>query len=170
MSQLDLSQISLILPGISTIVAIVAPVITSIWTIKSQEKMKKLEMYSPRVYDALAELSRTYSKLNRGNNAPNDDESQMALYMAAQSHYYEFMASCYKVMSLVPGAEIHEHISVLLTDIRQFAYSPNRVHDDQFSQLVSEINEYILTLKIKKPRRSAKNRIKKGDIRYCNKH
>lgn len=47
------SDITVIMTSVTALAAIVAPVITAIYSGKTQEQMKRTELYSPRVYDEL---------------------------------------------------------------------------------------------------------------------
>lgn len=148
MAKIDWSVISTIASTATALVAIVAPVVTSFLANKSQERMKKMEVYIPRVYDALAEMTEAYGNLTRIDTS-HDEESYNKLYLLAVERCQEFEAACYKVMSLVPGENIQRHIAALLQDIGHSALMPSSEHDKIFCQLISEVHQYLLTSKVK---------------------
>ena len=155
MQEIDWSVVSTVISSITAVIAIVAPVVSSVVTVKSQERMKKNELYTPRVYDALAEMSLKYSQLPR-RSAATDVEAREAERLEALARISEFSAACYTVMSLIPGKEIQQQIMDLLASF-DTSLSPNRNEDKMFCQLISDINEYLRTSKIKKPKQYAKN-------------
>lgn len=144
MSEIDWSVVSAITSAVAAISAIVAPVITAVFTLRSQERMKKQELYSPRVYDALAEMSEAYSSLIRKDYSGEDMDT---VYMRALEKFSHFTASCYKVMALIPDEDIHGKISKLLMD-QQTVY-PSVLHDAAFLEIMADINASLHSGKIK---------------------
>lgn len=148
MQEIDYSVVSAVMSSATAVIAIVAPVISSIITVRSQERMKRNELYTPRVYNALAEMSLRYSQLPRYPTA-TDDEAMRAEYLEALNKHREFMAACYTVMSLIPGEGIQQQITDLLSSF-EGSLSPNSSHDKMYCKLMNDINEYLRTSKIKK--------------------
>lgn len=148
MQGIDWSIVSTVISSVTAVIAIVAPVISSIITMKSQERMKKHELYTPRVYDALAEMSLKYSQLPRRSTATDRDAYHVE-YLEALNKHQEFMASCYTVMSLIPGEGIQQQITDLLNSF-EGSLSPSGNQDKMFCLLMNDINEYLRTSKIKK--------------------
>lgn len=144
MSEIDWSVVSAITSAVAAISAIVAPVITAVFTLRSQERIKKQELYSPRVYDALAEMSEAYSSLIRKDYSGDDSN---AVYARGYERFGHFTASCYKVMALIPDEDIHSKISALLMD-RQTAF-PSAWHDTAFLEIMSDINASLHSGKLK---------------------
>ena len=129
MSEIDWSVVSAITSAVAAISAIVAPVITAVFTLRSQERIKKQELYSPRVYDALAEMSEAYSSLIRKDCSGDDTD---AVYARGYERFGHFTASCYKVMALIPGAAF-----------------PSVWHDTAFLEIMSDINASLHSGKLK---------------------
>lgn len=154
MQEIDWPVVSTVVSSVTAVIAIVAPVATSILTIKAQERMKKMELYSPRVYDALAEMSLRYSRLIRGS-ASRSEEEWRTEYSEATNRLQEFRAASYTVMSLVPGKGIQKQILDLLNSF-DHSLSPDKRQDEMFSQLMNDINEYMLTSKVKDKKQSTK--------------
>lgn len=157
MPDFDWSVFSSIMSSITAVVAIVAPVITSIITIKSQERMQKNELYLPKVYEALANMAKTYASLHRHSTA-SDDDGKNKEYLDALDRYHEFAAASYVVMSLLPGECIQQQISSLVRSLDTHC-SPTRDEDTMFYQLMDDINDYLRTSKIKKEKRCAKDKV-----------
>lgn len=137
------SDITVIMTSVTAVAAIVAPVITAIYSAKSQERMKRAELYSPRVYDALAEMSKAYSQLSRGDDITDDAESATKARKKATIAYYEFVGAAYKVMSLIPKESIQAQISQLLTELEQYSYFPSERHDELFRHLMRDITKFL---------------------------
>lgn len=148
--EINWSLISTIVSAVTAIIAIVAPVITSIQATKSQERMKKMELFSPRVYDALAEMVKAYAELNHFDLPADGFDTQMILTKEASERCQIFSAASLKVMSLVPSAQVQKHISGLLADIGNTTYSPSPEHDKIFFQLIADVNAYLLAPKSRK--------------------
>ena len=157
MPETDWSIVSTVMSCITAVVAVVAPVVSSIVSVKAQERMKKNEVYMPRVYDALAEVSLKYSRLIRKSTAC-DNEAMHAEYLEALNRYHEFAAACYTLMSLVPGEGIQQQIAELLACF-DGSLSPYAKHDKMFYQLMNDINDYLRTSKIKKPKQQTKEHV-----------
>ena len=156
--EINWSLISTIASTITAIIAIVAPVITSIFTAKSQERMKKMELFSPLIYDAVAELVKTYAELRQFVPPTEDSDAQYAFIEAATGRCNKFRAACFKVMSLVPTPQVQEHITNLLAEIGNTVLSPDSRHDQIFYQLIADVNAYHLGPKARK----VKNKIRKA--------
>lgn len=150
MPAFDWSIITALAPYAATLAAVVAPVITTVCTTRSQERSKNMEMYSPRVYDALDELAKTYSYMTRCYVAEGNQAEQERLYLSSRAKYENFMTACHKLLSLVPGADVQQKIFALLTAIRQDGFFISPKHDEQFLALLSSVNSYMLTLRAKK--------------------
>ena len=109
--------------------------------------MKKMELFSPRVYDGLAEMVKTYAKLKRLDPPTYESDTLMALTQEAFVRCQEFSAACLKVMSLVPTAQVQKYVADLLADIGNTTFVPDARHDKIFFQLIAEVNEYLLAPK-----------------------
>lgn len=138
MPEVDWSIISAIASSVTAIIAIIAPAITTVCTIRSQERIKKQELYSPRVYDALAEMSESFASLTRKDYSGEDGDK---VYMCALEKFNCFSTACYKVLALIPDKDIHQKISRLLTD-RQAVY-PTPHHDALFIEIMADINAFL---------------------------
>lgn len=155
MKNVDWSLVSAIISAVTALAAIIAPVVSAIYTVKSQARTKRMESYSARVYDALAELSRTYGALSRHSAYYDDDtEKQRQMYNLAVASAADFRAACYKVLSLVPGPVVQDKINHLLRHIGTNYFSPRRDDDRIYCELMDDINEYLLTLKVKKKKQN----------------
>ena len=145
---MDLATVSVALSSVTALAAVIVPGICTYFTIRSQMKIKKMELYAPRVYDALAEMSAAYSQLSR-NTDPKFGEYKEPDYTEASQKFHHFMSSCYRVMSLVPD----EHIGLMITDllnlITQAGFSSTAFTDPKFYQIMEAISKFIRTRKLR---------------------
>lgn len=156
LSKIDWSLVSAIVSSATAIIAIAAPVLTSILASKSQVRIKKMELYNERVYDALADMSNAYAALDTRDTSFGDKNIQREQYLLAMKRCSEFKASCYKLLSLVPLKSVQGKIEHLLKDIGYSTLSPLKEHDQIFYDLAKEVNDYIHSekSKSKKPKAS----------------
>lgn len=141
------SDIFYIISSLTTVTAIVTPAITTIYTAKSQERVKKAEMYSPRVYDALSDMAKAYSLLMRGEKLPEAESDRQPFYDQAINAYYNFSGTAYTVMALISDKNIQSKITNLITEIQEFSYFPNVLHDKLFCDLMNDITNYLRKLR-----------------------
>ena len=153
MPEVNWSAITALVSAITAIIAIIAPALVSIHSAKSQERLKRMEIHEPRVYDALAEMAEMYAHLSREHRSDADFEKE---YHAAMDKFYCFSATCYKVMTLIPDKEIQAKIATLISD--SSAFSPSVRHDTQFNEIMADITAY---LQKGKKRRNALSRKRK---------
>lgn len=149
MSNFDWSQFSAIMSSVTAIVAIIAPVVTSRLTIKSQERVKKMELYNVRVYDALADMANAYASLDTRDTSFGDEAEQRRLYLLSVEKCSNFRSTCLKIMSLVPVSAVRCKINLLLQDIGVSILSPTKEHDQIFYELIKDVNAYLLESRVK---------------------
>lgn len=104
--------------AITAIVAIVAPVISTIINVRSNEQTRRMELYSPRVYDAVKRMTDNYSAFCRQQECMTDRYSSRtdAVWRFTQD-YKKFLSSCYEVMSLIPDEKLHTLFLDFLCDL-----------------------------------------------------
>ena len=146
MPAFDWSILPTIASTVAAIAAIVAPVITSVSTNRSQERIKKLELHAPLVYNALADMTKSFSAMLRPNELDSTFEHSDNL-RAAKFRYETFRAAALTVLSLVPGANIQQQTSELLDAIRSTNYLVQPANDAQFLEMLNSVNAYMLSLK-----------------------
>lgn len=145
---MTLSDIAIILPSITAIAAIVVPALTSAHASKTQVRIKKYELYTPRVYDALSGMAEAYSLLVRGEMLPETESEREAVFAKASTAYYSFTKTAYTVMSLIPKKDVQSQITELISEISTCYCIPNLDHDKRFCELMNDITEYMRDLKM----------------------
>lgn len=110
-ASIDYAFISAVASAVTAVVAIVAPIISNIVNVKSNEKLKRLELHSPRVYHAVAQMIISYSNMPRHwDYTEKNLEQKERYYQEVHESFNQFRASSYEVMSLVPNIKIHQQI------------------------------------------------------------
>ena len=140
MENIDWSLISAIASSATAIAAVAAPVITNFFTLKHQERIKKLEVYSPRVFDAIEELTDAYSKLSYFHE---EGTSSTDAYDKLQSDAKAFSAICHRICALIPNKEIHAKATDLLADLEKRGYLTGQSSNKLFDQLIEMIAEHL---------------------------
>ena len=155
MKEIDWSVLSTVMSSVIAVIAIVAPVISSAISTKSQERSKANEIYLPRVYDALEDMSIKYSLIPR-NSTAYDENSIAVEYLETLDRIRDFRGSCYTLMSLIPCEGIQQQIVALL-DTFDSSLSPTKNQDAIFCELMKDTTEYLRSSKVKKPKKHAKD-------------
>lgn len=115
---MDIAVISLVLTSATALAAVIGPIISSVITVRSNERTKKFEMYSPQVYAAVQRFTGAYAQFPRKADYSNvSDYGKAQISKDAAAAYRSFSASAYEVMSLLPNCEIHGQIISLLADL-----------------------------------------------------
>lgn len=142
------SNLANVFPLITAIVAVLVPGIATIYTIKINARIKKYELYSPRVYDAVEKMAKAYSSLLHGEELPENERDQNVVYVNAAKAYYQFAETAYIVMSLIAEKIIQKQINKLLSELSNCYYIPNLDHDALFCKLMNDITTYTRKLKV----------------------
>lgn len=136
---MDTANIAVILSSATTIAAIVVPAITTVFTIRSNEKMKHLELHSPKVYDAVNHMTSAYSEFIRSYELMfYNEQNESAMREQASQLYRNFFASCYEVMALINNDQIHSMILALLLDLENYI-GVNPQHNVAFHEITAAI-------------------------------
>lgn len=116
---MDTGNLALILSSVTAIAAVIVPAITTAKTIKSNERMKRLELYSPRLFDAVKRMVDTYSQLKRSDQLDNPNGQELSESEKVESRILcsDFFAACCEVMSLIDNNQIQIKLSTLIDDL-----------------------------------------------------
>lgn len=137
--KIDISVISLILSSITALAAVIGPVISSIINVRSNERTKRFELYSPQVFAAVRRFSDAYARIPRKRNFDSANEyGRIALNQEFIDSLKEFTAAAYEVASFIPNNQIHDRITVLLTDLKDAKWATEE-HDRKFQELSASI-------------------------------
>lgn len=114
-----------------------------------------MEIHAPHTYDALAEMTKTYSAMIRSHDSENWTDIT-ATMRVAKARYENFRAAAYAVFSLVPGTVVQQQISELLEIIQKHEHLIHQEDDTRFLALLSSINDYMLSSKVQNTRKRKK--------------
>lgn len=163
---MDIGIISIILSTATAIAAIVGPIISAWFTVRSNERMKHMELHAPHVYESLRKMIFHYSNMTRLFECNSDDpEDKRQHELRADADKKEFLLACYEVMSLIPCYDIHQKI---LTFMQTLNYGYRLSEDEaEFQNLISDISFEIALRSPKKKKRVArkKKHARTSDIR-----
>ena len=139
---MTISDVISIVTQITAITALLTSAVTTVCTIRSQERIKKAEIYSPRLYEALANMAQAYSRLTRGDALSESEREHQSVYIRAASAYYEFSSAAYTVVAVISDKEIRSEITKLIAEIRDCSFIPNCLHDEMFCNIMVAISAH----------------------------
>lgn len=156
---MDISVISLILSSVTAIVAVIGPIVSSVITLKSNESLKRLDLYSPRVYEAAQKFMMLYSKIPRYEDLEWKTELEFSnACKKARGPIKEFIAAGYEVASLMPNENIQQNLLSLISKM-QYRSSADEDTDVLFYDVIKSIAPTLAPNKSK--RKKCKSRQKK---------
>lgn len=134
---MDFTIISLALTSFTALAAVIGPIISSIITVRSNERTKKCALYSPRVYDAVHKFTEAYAKLPRkADYDSRSDYGRSEMSLEYLSAFKAFTWAGYEVMSYLPNQEIHDQI-IALIGILDGRHWVGPEHDKDFQKLAA---------------------------------
>lgn len=136
---METSQITLIMTSVTAIAAIIGPVITSVVAAISAERIKRVELYTPRSLDSLAEMAKLYIHLSRYDESKKGSN----LTVIDDTAYRKFSASCYSVIPLVSNQKLRRQITDLLSAISRNHRCTNDTIDGAFDMLMLDLAKAI---------------------------
>lgn len=112
---MDFNLIPTILTGFTALAAIICPTISTIITVRSNEKTKRYEIYAPKVYSCVQRLTDAFSSYQDVDNYYGyGNDQRRATEKAAADAYRELSSSAYELMSLIPDAALHRQVFAFL--------------------------------------------------------
>lgn len=149
METIETADIALIMSSITAIAAVIIPVISTAITLRHNEKLKRTELHSPKIYEAVNQLVGAYSNLMRYDDPNFSPPSGLSaedhkgfIRNRNQATYIQFMTfktACYEIISLIPNAEIHNDLLALLVELERFHHCPDEEHDQLFYATLAKI-------------------------------
>ena len=137
--KIDFSVVSLTLTSITALAAVIGPIISSVINVRSNERTKRFELYSPQLYAAVRRFSDAYAQIPRKRSFDSVNEfGRITLNQEAITAYKAFSASAYEVISFIPNNEIQDQIAVLLASLEEAKWASPE-HDQQFQKLTATI-------------------------------
>lgn len=118
---------------IITAVSVCGAVLTStlsvafqFWTARmnarSAERIAALELYQPRLCDALADFAAAYSRLDRGD-ASGYAREQKPTVDECIAAYRDFLAAGYRLSALVPDDAFHRDLRALMDKLGETGFT-----------------------------------------------
>ena len=136
---MGITEISLVLTSLTAIAAVLGPIISSVINVRSNERTKRDELYSPRVYEALQKLTEAFGKFPRYHEYARASElGRIAIAKEYTAAYKAFTSATYEIMSLLPNQDIHELSIALLADLDDLTCIVSD-QDKQFQKLAKAI-------------------------------
>lgn len=146
----DVSSHSLTWTSLTAIAAVLAPTVSAIMTVRSNERLKRLELQYPKAADAVENLIGLYSRQPRIFDLITDDpEEELRHRELVDSSFAEIKRRCYEVISLVPNKKIHRQILSFLDVMRMNLGYPNTEEEKAFQELIAAISIEISPYKSK---------------------
>lgn len=137
--KIDISVVTLILTSFTALAAVIGPIISSVITVRSNERIKRFETYSPQMYSAVRNLSKAYSGLPRkADFEAASTYNRTVLSEEAPAKYREFSAAAYELMSLMPSSCVQNRTIDLLKELEKEKYVSEK-QDGALQQLMNAI-------------------------------
>lgn len=165
--QIEFADIALILSGFTALFAVVGPVVSTLFTNRSNERINREQIRYPRIYDAVKEMTITYNALQNHsehiqgmNNASHKDvlDGYLGRANEFQLLFSKFSAASYLVISLIRNAHTQTAIVRLVDDIKARGLVPQQ-HNKQFCEIMRCISAELSQQKLIK-RNRCKNKEK----------
>lgn len=122
------------LPAITAIVAIIAPVVSTALTLRSNERVKRLEISAPLMRSATTKLISTYSAIQRLSDG--GEECALNSQMAA------FRTACYELASLVPEPSLQKRIFAFSDSVHSNMLICPSDEKDEFQSILAAVSSY----------------------------
>lgn len=133
MIPIDTTQFTVIMTSLTALAAIVMPVVNSIVSTRSAERIKRTELYVPCALTALTEVADAYlSLVVLGDNG----EPPAADAWHILPSYRHFSVACYKIIPLVKKRRIRKQVTHFLTTIQRNQYCRDAQIDLAFDDLM----------------------------------
>lgn len=128
--------------AITAILSVVAQCWSASASARTARRIAELEIYQPKLCEAMDKFSAAYAKALRSDTVDfvqtvNPDPSRWV------SEYQGFIASGYRVMALVPDADIHQSISVLMDTLGKTAFTADPETDATYRSISARLAQYI---------------------------
>ena len=115
---MDLTVITHLLTSSVALAAVIGPIISSVITVRSNERTKRFEQYAPQQYAVVQRFSNAYSDYPHLSELAVRNKDRDALVDLAKYKYKELSAAAYNVISFIPGEEIHTQTIAFLNSIQ----------------------------------------------------
>lgn len=163
MKNIETADIALIMSSITAIAAVIIPVISTVISLKHNEKVKQTELHSPKVYNAVNQLVTAYTNLMRyadqdfinSNNSTSEENKRAHVenHKLSYGKFKVFKAACYDIITLIPNSEIQDDLLTYLSELENRGYRPEHLDTDNFHSILAKISLVISPATSKKRQR-----------------
>lgn len=122
------------LPTITAIVAIIAPVVSTALTLRSNERVKRLEISAPLMRSATTKLISAYAAIQRLSDGGEE--------YALNSQMATFRTACYELASLVPEPSLQTRIFAFSDSVLSNGLICPSEEKDEFQAILAAVSIY----------------------------
>lgn len=153
-------DINTLMPYVTTLAAIITPVLTAYITAKSSERTKKIEFQQPRAFNALNDFIEAYANLNAETGTYNyvGDSSGFGTDVS----YKSFVAAAHKLIPLIPDPSLQLEICDLLKTVLTSGRRATPATDKAIDNLAIKLGTCLVRSK-RSANISKKRKITKGN-------
>lgn len=133
---MDTAQLTIIVGAITTIAAIIGPILGSIVSNHYALKLKRMELNYPRIFDTITDLTNDYRSLYRNGELPSEAINKDV----PAARYYSFLQACRKITALLPSVYLFFRIRRLLFKLEEAQYCRSPETDADFNAILEIIS------------------------------
>lgn len=122
------------LPTITAIVAIIAPVVSTALTLRSNERVRRLEISAPLMRSATTKLISSYSAISHNREAADD--------LGLDAAIADFRPACYELALLVPNRTLQRRIFAFPDAVVANRLICPEEEKDEFQAILSAVSVY----------------------------
>lgn len=131
----------LLLTSLTALAAVIGPVVSTCITIRSNERLRREELHTPKVYAAISQMISAFHGLHRqGDRVTHSGWDPEQRVRDSQSAYTAFSAACFDLMSLMPNEDIRGQLTYLLQSINSTGFQVSAEHEAVFNQIIAAIS------------------------------
>ena len=133
---MDSTQITIITGAVTTLAAILGPVISSVVTARTNKQIKRMEVFLPMLATAIENFTKCYSALIHISTT----NTSVLNSRTPASRYYDLVQAGHKLLALLPSKSLRKEISTLLLSVESNGYLTNDGTDAAFSKAIDTIS------------------------------
>lgn len=143
---MDTAIVSIIVSGATAIAALIAPAISANITVKSNERLKRFEIYAPQAFEAVQKLTESYAGFPRKSDySGSSDYRQSELHTKFANNYRVFSSAAYDVMSFLCSPNVNRLLVELLKDLEGKRYT-GEVQDRAFREISEALAQELVQI------------------------
>lgn len=133
---MDNTTLTIITGTFTTLAAIVGPIIGAHINNRSIERVKRMEIYTPQILQAIEEITECYNLLRRTDESRHRGETEYVVL----SPYHNFLREAQKLLVLVPSPKLRKALDVLEAELKSSHYLASGKTDPLFLDLLNAIS------------------------------